>query len=897
MNTIANNIKLRLSLREPLQEALDIVAQLSGDLSLTKVPDNEEEALVFIKNELDKVKHSFTTCTSFQRDFPSVAFSIATGVGKTRLMGACVAYLYLQKGIKNFFILAPNLTIYDKLIEDFGNPAYHKYVFNGISEFVHNRPVIITGDNYNQQGNLFKEGEIRINIFNISKFNSDNKGQKKDGVSLAPKIKRLSEYLGQSYWEYLSGIQDLVILMDEAHRYHADASKNAINELKPILGLELTATPFDEKQKPFQNVVYEYSLAQALAEGKYVKNPAIATRKNFKRGDLSEKEIEIIKLEDAISVHQDTKTELELYSKNNGVKLVKPFILVVCKDINHAREVYDLINSSDFYEGDYKGKVLQIDSSTKKEEEIEKQFLSLESSDNDIEIVIHVNMLKEGWDVTNLYTIVPLRAANAAILIEQTIGRGLRLPFDGKRTGIDSIDKLTVIAHDNFEAVLAAAKDPNSVLNKMNFIEIPEENLGTKTEVVTSKPVFELKLESEQVEVNKIENKENQQKAQNTLDAKKAIINSLPDFNTLPEVRRVEDLNKEEVKRKVIRQIEKKLNEGQQNIFALDILKEAEETYEKIVASYKENIIEIPRMDLVLGEVTATFNHFNLDTTNFNYQALEQEIIRMGLLDKSVETIKAKSSGSYGNPVKMIIAELIDYPEIDYDDNADLLYHLATQAYNAIKENIDKEENILQAIFQFKSAIADKIYLQMKANFSLSTPEYVAPRVYPFTKIEQWNFSALVNAGYKDYREIVTPTIMVPKYVFRGFEKACHFEYKFDSKTEQDLAFVLENDNKVLKWLRPANNQFRIYWDNNSKRYEPDFIIETEDTIYMVEPKSSANINDADVLAKKEAAIKYCKYATEFTTHNGGKQWKYLLVPHTEISRTINFDLLIAKFS
>ncbi|MFZ2284319.1 MAG: DEAD/DEAH box helicase family protein [Lutibacter sp.] len=897
MNTIANNIKLRLSLREPLQEALDIVAKLSDDLTLSKVPDNQEEALEFLKSELDKVKNSFTTCTNFQRDFPSIAFSIATGVGKTRLMGACIAYLYLEKGIKNFFVLAPNLTIYDKLIEDFGNPGYHKYVFNGISEFVHNRPVIITGDNYNQQGNLFKEGEIRINIFNISKFNSDSKGQKKGGISLAPKIKRLSEYLGQSYWEYLSGIQDLVILMDEAHRYHADASKNAINELKPVLGLELTATPFDEKGEQFKNVVYEYSLAKALAEGKYVKNPAIATRKNFKRGDLSDKEVEIIKLEDAISVHQDTKTELEIYSKNNDVKLVKPFILVVCRDISHAKEVYDLINSSEFYEGEYIGKVLQIDSSTKKEEEIEKLFLSLESPDNEIEIVIHVNMLKEGWDVTNLYTIVPLRAANAAILIEQTIGRGLRLPYDGKRTGVDKIDKLTVIAHDNFEAVLAAAKDPNSVLNKMSFIEIPEDDLRIKTEVVTSKPVIEQKLENEQVEVNKIENKEIQQKAQNTLDAKKAIINALPDFNTLPEVRRVEDLNKEEVKRKVIRQIEKKLSEGQQNIFAVDIIKEAEETYEKIVASYKENIIEIPRMDLVLGDVLATFNHFDLDTSEFNYQALEQEIIRMGLLDKSVETLKAKSSGSYGNPIKNIISELIDFSDVDYDDNADLLYHLATQAYNSIKDNIDKEENISQAIFQFKSTIANKIYLQMKDNFILSTPEYVAPRVYPFTKIEQWNFSALVNSGYKDYREVVIPTISVPKYVFRGFEKACHFEYKFDSKTEQDLAFVLENDKKILKWLRPAVNQFRIYWDNNSKRYEPDFIIETAETIYMVEPKSSANMMDPDVLAKKAAAIKYCKYATEFTSENGGKPWKYLLVPHNEISRTINFDLLIAKFS
>jgi type III restriction enzyme len=890
-------IKNRLSLREPLQEALDIVAQLSDDLTLNKLPDNEEEALVFLKSELDKVQHSFTTCTNFQRDFPSIAFSIATGVGKTRLMGACIAYLYLQKGIKNFFVLAPNLTIYDKLIEDFGNPAYHKYVFNGISEFVHNRPVIITGDNYNQQGNLFKEGEIRINIFNISKFNSDNKGQKKDGIALAPKIKRLSEYLGQSYWEYLSGIQDLVILMDEAHRYHADASKNAINELKPILGLELTATPFDEKGQQFKNIVYEYSLAKALAEGKYVKHPAIATRQNFDPKQNSDEEIQIIKLEDAISIHKETKVELEVYSKTNDVKLVKPFVLVVCKDITHSKEVYEYVSSDAFYSGEYKGKVLQIDSSTKKEEEIEKQFLSLESPDNEIEIVIHVNMLKEGWDVTNLYTIVPLRAANAAVLIEQTIGRGLRLPFDGKRTGVAKIDLLSVIVHENFEAVLLASKNPNSVLNKMSFVEIPEENLNTKTEVVTSKPVIELKLENEQVEVNKIENKENQQKAQNALDAKKAIINSLPDFNTLPEVRRVEDLNKEEVKRKVIRQIEKKLNEGQQNIFALDILKEAEETYEKIVASYKENIIEIPRMDLVLGEVTATFNDFDLDVSDLNYQALDQEIIRMSLTDKSIDKIKAKSSGAYGNPVKMIIAELIDYPEIDYDDNADLLHHLANQAYNYILENSVEKDKIHQTIFQFKSAIADKIYNQMKAHFTLSTPEYVAPGVYPFTKIEQWNFSALVNSGYKDYRDIVTPTIMVPKYVFRGFEKACHFEYKFDSKTEQDLAFVLENDKKVIKWLRPATNQFRIYWDNNSKRYEPDFIIETADTIYMVEPKSSANINDADVLAKKEAAIKYCKYATEFTSQNKGKSWKYLLVPHTEISRTINFDLLIAKFS
>ena len=72
-------------------------------------------------------------------------------------------------------------------------------------------------------------------------------------------------------------------------------------------------------------MVYEYSLAKALIEGKYVKNPTIATRMNFKRGDLSEKEIELIKIEDAISVHQDTKTELEIYSKNNEMQTASIF--------------------------------------------------------------------------------------------------------------------------------------------------------------------------------------------------------------------------------------------------------------------------------------------------------------------------------------------------------------------------------------------------------------------------------------------------------------------------------------------------------------------------------------------------------------------------------------------
>ena len=165
MNTIANNIKQRLSLREPLCKALDEVVKLTDKLSLKK-PKVEEQA-AFLEAEMAKVQEICPQCKDFERDFPSFAFSIATGIGKTRLMGACIAYLYLKKGIRHFFVLAPNLTLYQKLIRDFGDPSYEKYVFKGISEFVHNQPMVITGDNYDQANSLFSENQIQINVFNI----------------------------------------------------------------------------------------------------------------------------------------------------------------------------------------------------------------------------------------------------------------------------------------------------------------------------------------------------------------------------------------------------------------------------------------------------------------------------------------------------------------------------------------------------------------------------------------------------------------------------------------------------------------------------------------------------------------------------------------------------------
>ena len=890
MQTI-NYIQQRLSLREPLRESLAIVAQLTDTLALTKEVD--------LATELEKVQALFPTCQDFERDFPSLCFSIATGVGKTRLMGACVAYLHLRRGVRNFFILAPNLTIYEKLIEDFGNPNHPKYVFRGISEFVHRRPLVVTGENYAQAGSLFNEQEVRINIFNIAKFNRDAGKPRGKEKGMLPRIKRLSEYLGQSYWEYLSGLDDLVVLMDEAHRYHADASRNAINELKPILGLELTATPLDEKSNPFRNIVYEYSLAQALADGKYVKNPAIATRKNFRSQGLSADDIEKRKLEDAVSVHRATQKALEVYALNNQTKRVKPFILVVCRDIGHAVRTHEYLNSRDFYQGAFANKVLQIDSSTKREEEIEKQFVELENYDNEIEIVIHVNMLKEGWDVSNLYTIVPLRAANAAVLIEQTIGRGLRLPYHGERTGVDLVDKLTVIAHDNFEKVIEAAQDPNSVLNKLSFVELDEDELKATTEVVTSVSRTQRHIQHEEQRIQAITDEDEKQLAKNGLDARKAIIRVLPTFHAREGVTKVDDLTKPEVKQMVIDKVKKRLAQGQLNVFSDAIVHEAESIYESVVNSFKENTIEIPRMDLVQDEVAVWFEDFDLDTASgFNFDVLDEEIMVVELTGERRTDRIGVSFGALSRetPTNQIITELINYPEIDYDNTAELLHQLTRQAIAHLEGRLADQRQLPLLVRQYRKLIASRIYEQMKKYFRMGEPTYVEPNVLPFVRIENWNFSA-VKDGRRDYRDMISPARLIPKLVFSGYKKASHFEYKFDSKTEKDFAYILENDARVLKWLRPAPNQFRIYWANNAKQYHPDFVIETDKTLYLVETKAADQLEVADVVDKKKAALQYCRYATDFTTKNNGKPWRYLLIPHHEVTPSTGFGYLVNHFS
>lgn len=478
LNYNAKYINNRLALRPPQRDSLELFQQIVDILSLSKTPD--------LDVELKKMQEMFPTLSSFEREFPSVCFALATGIGKTRLMGAFIAYLHYQKDIHNFFVMAPNLTIYGKLKSDLGDPSNPKYVFRGLDKFV-NTPRIIDGDNYEefrQQSLEEAAGGIVINVFNISKLNSES-----------GRMRQLNEVLGQSYFEYLQSLSDLCIFMDESHHYHADRGFETINELHPILGVELTATPQIQKgakKIDFKNVVYEYSLAHALNDGMYVKVPVVFTKKDFRPEEYALVQLDREKLNDGIRIHEETKSKLDVYARTFGKTLVKPFVLVVAKDTEHSKQINEYLTSDSFFRGYYRGKVLEINSAQRgaeKDANIEL-LLSLEHPDNQIEIVIHVNMLKEGWDVTNLYTIIPLRASASETLTEQTIGRGLRLPY-GQRTGDDGVDRLSIVSHDRYEAIVSLASDPNSLVRRVYYIDPAETENDDQRETVAMPTVYD----------------------------------------------------------------------------------------------------------------------------------------------------------------------------------------------------------------------------------------------------------------------------------------------------------------------------------------------------------------------------------------------------------------------
>ena len=894
MNRHVNAISGRLSLRPPQRRSLEILDRITELVPPKKGVD--------VASALRVIQAEFPQVTDFEREFPSLCFALATGVGKTRLMGAFISYLHLAHGVNNFFVLAPNLTIYNKLITDFTDRTHPKYIFRGIAEFAVDAPRIITGDNYHQHdplsGSLF--GNVRINIFNIAKINSEVRGGK------SPRIKRLSEYIGESYFDYLAALPDLVLLMDESHRYRASAGVRAINELKPLMGLELTATPFVETSKgsvAFKNVVFDYPLGKAMADG-FVKEPAVVTRKDFSPVNMSPEEIERMKLEDGLRLHEQTKVLLETYARENSEPIVKPFMLVIARDTTHAGQLMTMIQSDGFFEGRYKEKVIQVDSSKTgtEEEEMIARLLKVEHTEEPTEIVIHVNMLKEGWDVTNLYTIVPLRAANARILIEQSIGRGLRLPY-GKRTGVPAVDRLSIVAHDKFQEIINEANRPDSLIHLQALVLSPED-LAQKTKTVVSQSRLDTMLGlkpsgiSAETEIAGAEepkaflNLEEERIAQVTRDVIRKM-ESQP--QKLPSL---SYLNTPEVRAEVIREVKERYKPAQLVLEGIaeepDIASVVAKTSELVI----EQTINIPRILVVpKGEVRSGFKPFALELGTLNYQPPSEELWLQYLRTGEAETVGLGKGGIQEARLEdYIVSALMDFDDIAYDTHADMLYDLATQTVKHFRSYLS-EEATDKVLRLYQRDIGKFIHVQMQGHYWEDQVDYEVIVSKGFTDLKSSAFATSATEPPLDFRQSPTDKSNMAKYLFGGFSRCLFPVQKFQAESERILAIIL--DREVKKWFKPAKGQFQLFYKSGTDHleYQPDFVAETDTAIYMLEPKAKNQMADADVLTKRDVAVQWCQHASTHAATYGGKPWKYALIPHDAIAENMTLAGLASQFT
>ena len=893
MRPQVNAIAGRLSLRQPQRRSLEILDRITEIVPPKKGSD--------LAAALEVIRAEFPTVTDFEREFPSLCFALATGVGKTRLMGAFISYLHLAHGINNFFVMAPNLTIYNKLITDF-TPNTSKYVFKGIAEFATDAPEIITGDNYEQKaGTLFDQLlRCKVNIFNISKINSEVRGGK------SPRIKRLSEYIGESYFEYLAGLPDLVLIMDESHRYRASAGVRAINELKPVIGLELTATPYVETPRgavDFKNVIYRYQLAQAMADG-FVKEPAVVTRKNFNPAGMTAEAIELMKLQDGVRLHEQVKVELETYARESGNVIVKPFVLVIARDTTHAKQLIELIQSDAFFEGRYKTKVIQVDSSKTgaEEDEMVERLLKVEHTDEPTEIVIHVNMLKEGWDVTNLYTIVPLRAANARILIEQSIGRGLRLPY-GKRTGVNSVDRLNIIAHDKFQEIVDEAKKPDSAIRLQQVILEPEQ-LGEKTVTVVSQSQLasQLGLQPEQTTTSTLVPKAAEPAVFTTPEDQKVaqiayqVIRKMENQPQL--LPSVSYLTNADMQAWVVNEVAAQYRPSQLELEGVTTKPDLAAIVAKTTELVKQQTIDIPRILVVpTGKVQSGFNAFTLKVDTLNYPPVSEELWAKHLRTDHVDVISTGSGGIEELRLEdYVVSGLVDFDDVSYDAHADLLYELAGQVVAQLQSYLPDEHEVRKVLGAFQKDIAKFVHVQMQEHYWEKATGYEVKISKGFSELKPSAYTASASEPVLDYREPPADKSNMAKYLFGGFKRCLYPVQKFQSDGERRLSVILERESS--RWFKPTRGQFQIYYKSGADHpeYQPDFVAETEALIYMLEPKGRAELTADDVIAKRDAAVKWCKQASAHATTYQGKPWKYLLIPHDVIAENIDLEWLAARY-
>ena len=771
----------------------------------------------------------------------------ATGVGKTYVMAALIEYFAgLETPARNFLLLAPGRTIRDKSIKNF-SPGHRK----SLTGAMESEPFVITADNFKSPAMrkvMEDSSRTKLFIFTVHALTS------KTGEGRA--THEYQEWLGGSLFDWLSGLDDLVILADEHHCYRGVAFSKTITDLLPELIVGLTATPAKSDEKL---VVYRYPLARAIKD-QLVKTPVLVARKDDRNDDHT-------KLLDGVTLLRYKERLAHARCDEEGVPRINPVMLVIAQDTAEADRYQELLDSESFDNGAWIGRTLLVHSNLKGDEKEEAlaALEDVESPQSPVRIIISVGMLKEGWDVKNVYVIASMRASVSSVLTEQTLGRGMRLPF-GEYTGVEMLDTVEVLAHERYEALLARRQ----VLNE-KFID--HAVLADIRRTAEGNLVARKKIVNEEADVLPASTVASDGAIRDSTTAAEQTGPATAGSHSAQPAPAGGIVDLEDLLGK-----------------AKDAADETEPKVRKHYPLPGRVEIAIPYTEKVASKAVVSLNQIHEDAP---FTALGQALtteadteLRRTLLQPdergTIRGIQAESrvealaldiplETSRDGLVKAIMRVPSVRPEAGEVRAAQRIADLVVDSMGP-----DAQKHLSAFWDRAARRLTNLVTDQLK---KVSNQDVVFSDEVKFQKLQKER--PTTKEHFDGHSEPHSKSV-----AYDGWQK-CLYEYAwFDTSPEYKTAQALEEAPNIVVWARLHVNDLPITWTQEGREYNPDLVaieeVDGQRTCWLIETKMNKEAHAEDVRAKAKAAKTWAN-----TVNNSGKvsdKWHYILLTEDDVN-------------
>ena len=811
----------------------------------------------------------FTLDGDYDPDVMQV-LNLATGVGKTYLMAAFVEYLRRQ-GVGNVVIVTPGKTVQAKTVQNF-TPGMPRYITGSAVP-----PEVVTPQDYSawvarQNGParlaFGREVPMLAFIFNIQQLiapkeaEGDTHGATQDAMRRKPR--RFDENAGVLF-DYLKGLDDLVVIADESHLYGASAVafNAALKELDPAAAIGLTASV----DKATDHVIYEYPLYRAIQD-KYVKAPVLAFRKTGYGTDEASEEQQ---LRDALQLRALKQAYYDSYAASQNRDHVNAVAFVVCSDVEHATQVADLLRTPEYLGRE--SAVLQVDS--KHEDELTQRRLDeLDRPESPVLAVVSVNKLKEGWDVKNIAVVVTLRAMASEVLTQQTMGRGLRLPF-GRYTGVWQIDQLDIIAHQSFTELLNA----ENVLQQFGLDDAVPEPDKAKVEEAIRKA-------AEQSNTDPGTDTTGGQPSTTTMPGPGAGTGGVdPQPGTVPVNGSDEGLGLPGVGVRAVTE------------------QEDQPTWELVSIGRNPSFADVSYQFPV---TTMTVQQPPIDLSEISDAEIEQAARRVTSAGDVL--LRKEIIAALGKKLRAEDRESAEVNSVHVDD-ADAEEALVKLVINM--SLVPKTEQTARYVATFLvpkfmrtvtfTGWTVKSLDSARAELLALIKNYTTETLRATREVPTIHPKSMPGTGYtlplgeKVHDQIESRDQFVRGRVYGGWFKSLFAEESFDSFTgEYQLARLLNTSPGIVWWhrLHPQDQAFVYY--NAKDRYFPDFVaLDTNGVHWIIEGKDERGRDDARVQAKRKAAEALVRRLVAQDAY-AGQHWGYLIAYEQDTARADSWEDLKA---